>query len=166
MPPQVIAAVVMVAATAASTAYSAVSSAKIAKEQRKAAEQARDIGDFNAANVRAETEEMARRQQLQNERMESTAQARAAATGFKSGTGSLATYINDLKQENQAELDWLVKSGQSKAEIEAMKGEYSYLTAKSIADATAAEGTTNLISGIGSTVSSAYSGGKTIGWWK
>ena len=159
-----IAGIVSIAATAASTAYSFISAQKVASQQKEAAKAAREIGNFNAANVRAETEEMARRQQLQNERLEATATARAAATGFKSGQGSLATYIQDLQQENTAELDWLIKSGMSRASLEEKKGEYSYLTGLANANATSASGWSGLISGIGG-VSSGLITGRDKGWW-
>jgi hypothetical protein len=145
----VIASAVAAAATAASSIYSAVSAAKAADAERAAAKEARNLSNLNAANIQSETDEMARRQRLANQRLESTARARAAATGVRPGEGSLFTFIKDMQNENKAELDWLIRSGYNKAQLERNRGEYEYDIGMNRADAYSRQVWGNVISGIG-----------------
>lgn len=89
--------------------------------QIKAGKDAKKLADANAANMRAETEEAARRLEAQQAENLSTARARAAASGT-TGTGSQASFIDKMGTEFGRELEWLKKSGASAASIEERRG--------------------------------------------
>ena len=110
--PEVIAGVGLLI-SAASAGYSIYSSEKAAKE-------AEDIADANAAREAAEAEEMAQRAEKEAAREESLARAKAFASGV--GGESTDLYLKDLTTTNRREIDWIRKSGASKADITRSEG--------------------------------------------
>ena len=122
------------AASVASGIYSIVSSAKehaeAAEAQAERAKEAVEMGKRNAALIEQETQERARRQELQMKRTSGRMKAILAASGTQmSGTGSL--YISEYTKEQQAELDWLRQAGKSRAELAKKRGQYEALTISS-----------------------------------
>ena len=89
----------------------------------KAGKDAQKLAKENAANMRAETEEAARRLEAQQAENLSTAKARAFASGT-TGEGSQESFINKMGTEYTKELEWLKKSGASAAAIEERRGKY------------------------------------------
>ena len=89
--------------------------------QIKAGKDAKKMASANAAMMRAETEEAARRLESQQAENLATARARAAASGT-TGTGSQASFIDKMGSEFGKELAWLKKSGASAASIEERRG--------------------------------------------
>ena len=99
--------------SAAGTAYGVYSSEKQAAE-------AEDIAEDNARRQSAEAEEMAQRAENEAAREESLSRARAAASG---ATGeSMDLYQEDLAKTNQREIDWIRRSGASRADAIKQEG--------------------------------------------
>jgi hypothetical protein len=92
-----------------------------ASKSRQAGKDARKLGISNQNFILAETAEEKRRLGLQHEQTVGTAIAGIAGSGFRSGEdsmgGSHRSYLSTLKSEQQKELDWLTKSGQSRGRI-------------------------------------------------
>ncbi len=87
-----------------------------AKQQYDAGKQAEEIQDRNAQRVREETAEQARRLDLDQRRARAQLVARAEASGLKT-TGSTSVYLDEFDKENTHQLDWLNRSGESRASI-------------------------------------------------
>lgn len=94
--------------SAASAGYSIYSSEQAAKEAER-------MGNKNATSIEAETEEAARRAAKDAERSEARARAAAATLGLEGESVDL--YLKDLANTNKEQIDWLKKSGQSRADI-------------------------------------------------
>lgn len=128
-----------------------------AYSQAQAAEDAKRIGEQNAALARAETEEEARRLEKQQERSTGLARARAFASGVDPNSASINLFLEDMEQTQEEELDWLKRSGYSRADILEEQGEFASNAA-----------TTAMWGSIGKAASYApdiYSGGKKAEWW-
>lgn len=97
-----------VAVSAASAGYSIYQS-------KQAAEEAEDIADANAKREKMEAEEMAQRAEKDAAREESLARARAFASGV--GGESQEMYLDDLYASNRREIDWIRRSGSSRADL-------------------------------------------------
>ena len=115
---------------------------------QKAANEQEDIADQNAKREKEEAEELAQRAEDTAAREESLARARAAASGV--GGKSTNLYISDLTKRNQREIDWMRKSGKSKAKITQREG-------RAAASATRSQGAGSLFSSIGKSVDYGYS---------
>ncbi len=89
-------------------------SATSAVKQHQAGKKADKLAEANAKLQEQQTAEEARRLAKEQEKVESTAKARAAAGGAQV-SGSQALFLADMKSEHGKELAWLQKSGQSKA---------------------------------------------------
>lgn len=100
--------------TAVVAVYSANESRKTAKEQKKAARRNEDF-------IRKEAEEEARRLEKAQKMQLAEAEARVGATGLKM-SGSQLDYVEEMKKEQNAQLDWLKKSGATRAEIAGIRG--------------------------------------------
>ena len=95
------------AATAAATVGTAVYSAK--KQS--------DLADKNEALEMAETDEQARRLDIQHKENLKRGRAAAGASGTRPGTGSQQTFISNVGKQQEAEMAWLKKAGASRAGI-------------------------------------------------
>jgi len=130
-----IAGIVGAVASVASGVASIVSQSKAAAEQAemqaKMAEEAAALGAKNRALIEQETAEALRRTELAQRKQSSQAKALAAASGFVSDTGSFDLYMTELEQEQQAELEWIKRSGASKADISAQQTQYNVQQIKS-----------------------------------
>lgn len=136
------------AGTAAYSAYS----------QAEAAEDAKKIGEQNAALARAETEEEARRLEKEQERTAGLARARAFASGVDPESMSTQLFLEDLETTQREELDWLRRSGYSRADIAEEQGELA--RAKGMAGAYASAGD------VFASAPAIYESGQKAEWWK
>lgn len=107
---------IMIALTAASTIYSY-------ETQRKAANEAEDIAEMNAANAELEAQEQARRLAENQRRVRAEAAALAGASGASAGFG---TYLTEMEEVHGEELEWLRKAGIRQAEIIKKGGAQAY----------------------------------------
>jgi len=94
--------------------------------QKKAADrgarQQEELGRLNASYILAETEEDLRRQRDTFTRVENLAFTMTAASGLGGQTRRM--YQDVLAAKHQAELDWMEKSGRSRAAIARRSGQY------------------------------------------
>ena len=98
-----------------------VASAISAFVQWDAADDADEIAKKNAERERAEAEEQARRAKKSADRTNSLARARAAASGIKGQSSDM--YLAELEDEQNREIDWILSSGESRADIIEDEGE-------------------------------------------
>lgn len=87
----------------------------------QAANEAEDIAEANADRIAAETEEQARRLEKEKARELAMGRARAYASGF-TGEGSSQLVLEDLERTRTEEIEWLKRSGASRANIALMEG--------------------------------------------
>lgn len=142
------------------TTIGVASSIRNANAMDRAAEEQRKMGAMNAANIEAETMEQKRRAERQASEAASRANARLAASGMgEESTGYML--LDDFIAENKRQIDWLVRSGQSQAELARMGAniEAGVSEAKSMASYGDAFGT--LFSGMSKT----YEYGVNAKWW-
>ncbi len=144
------------------TAISAIATAGAAVysgfRQLDAGDDAREISEREAELARAETEEEARRLEKAQERQESLAKARAAASGVRSDTGSVALFLKELGDENTRQLDWLRRTGLRRAKLIEEGGEFARYQARSRAFSSFGQA-------FGALPKFAEAGSK-AGWWK
>lgn len=124
-----------------SAAGSMYQSSQMASAQREAAREQRRMSELNASAIEAETSEQARRMKGDIAQKEATARARAAASGASVEGTSVGTYLEELSAEDQAQLDWLVKSGQTRAGITREEGVSAEKAGMAQAGATKTAGT-------------------------
>ena len=86
---------------------------------------AKDTGKANAAAIGAQTDEEARRMVAQNERTEARARATAAASGTTM-SGTPSGFLDAMKKENQAELDYFRRTGQPKQSAARAEGDAAF----------------------------------------
>ena len=84
-------------------------------------------GQANEKRIKAETAEEARRMEMEQSREVGLAKAKAAASGTGMG-GSQGMFISELESAREAELDWLKRSGTSRARAAAKEGVSSAIT--------------------------------------
>lgn len=125
-------------------ALSAVSTAK----QISAGNKADKLAEANAKLQEQQTAEEARRLAKEQQKVEATTKARAAAGGAKI-EGSQAMFLADMKAEHGKELAWLQKSGQSKAAATRQGGSNARSQAQAGAFGTAAQATSTAYSAFG-----------------
>ena len=105
----------------ASLAVNAVSSIFGASATKKAARKAKRLGGLNADFINEETAEQKRRLGFEQSQTTATTKTNIAASGFRSGAGSMggsySAYLKSMKTQQQSEMDWLTKSGASRARI-------------------------------------------------
>jgi hypothetical protein len=114
----------MPAIYAISAMLSTAMAVKGAIDQKKAADEAKDLANKNAKYAKMEAEEMARRAEANANRMESKAKAQLAAKGGEGGSGSI--YLSELAKVNTDEIAWIRKAGASRASIEKQSGKVGY----------------------------------------
>lgn len=131
MPLPAIVAVVMMVVSLATTAYSM-------HAQAQAADEAEKIAERNANRIEQEAEETARRAGKAASRTESLARARMFASG---AIGlSQEEYIEGMAETHQEEIDWIIKSGASQADIVRRQGSLAASQAEANIIATAGQG--------------------------
>lgn len=92
---------------------------------KDAAQAARELGEKNAEFTEQETAEQVRRKEGAARYKEGMAQAQAAASGIKT-SGSTDLYLSEMMAEHKREVDWVKKSGKSRAGIERSKGDLAH----------------------------------------
>ena len=112
---------------------------------RRAAKEARALGEANATYIEAETAEQSRRLGFSQSRTRGTVRSQFAASGFRSGKesrgASQSAYLKTLSKVQKSELDWISKSGASRADIARRGGQMESNRLK-------AQGTGMFISGV------------------
>ena len=108
-------------------------------QQYQAAQDARDAERENARLIEAENVEQARRMESENEARESSARARAAASGVNL-TGTTGEYLSEMERENTRQENWLKRSGASRADSARRRGDAAYSSGLADAIGTAAGG--------------------------
>lgn len=78
--------------------------------QRSAANRAEAEAERNAAMIKAENEETARKMELANKQAMAESRARAGASGALISSESTQGYLSEMKSVFNAEIDWLKKS--------------------------------------------------------
>lgn len=141
---------------AAQQDQAALQQEQAAAKQEQAAEQSRQIAMKNAANIEAETAESVRRESQANRESQAMRVAMAAGGGGTAG-GSTGNYLDTQTATEKSYVDWLAKAGQSRADIAAEQGDYSYLTGMAGADSTRA-GASSTRAGASSTRGQAAAG--------
>ncbi len=124
----------------ASMLMSAGSGMMGAKRQEK-------INDLNAMLISQEGMEEERRLQRDIAKVESTMTAMSAASGVQA-IGSRAAVKADIKQENQAQLDWLRKSTRQRATSAKAGGQMQVSQLKTQAAMTGIQGFAQLSQGL------------------
>lgn len=84
------------------------------QESKKAARNAKEMGEYNARLTELETAEMRRQEYEQFNAQRSSAIARSVAAGFEL-SGSPAVYMAELERVHAKTDDWISLSGASKA---------------------------------------------------
>jgi hypothetical protein len=143
-----------------SALYGAYQGQKAVKGQKEAAEMAGKLGQVNADLVMQETEEELRRTKEAQTQIAGQSKAMAAASGL--GGATIDTTLKDIDAAHQESLAWLQKSGESRAEIARMGGEYQKQAGMAGAGATQA----GVVSGLTSGLTTAYGLKQQQGkWW-
>jgi hypothetical protein len=125
---------------------------RVAQQQEAAGEKAKHIATQNAANIEAETAETVRRETTAAKQAEATRRGKLAASGG-SVSGSSANFLEQQAAESDKYIDWLKKSGGSRAAIERERGAYSSASASATAAGTRASsagGKTRALAGLAS----------------
>ncbi len=116
-----------------------------ARSSIRAGKDTKILAGMNANYIRQETYEQSRRLKFQQERTRGTVRANIAASGFRSGKktkgASFKAYESVLAREQKSELDWLYKSGKSRANIAIRGGDSQARQLRS-------QGTAQLFSGV------------------
>ena len=140
--------------------YSIYSGMQEKKASKAAAKEQEAMAARNAALSEAETrEEAARMQQAKDEQM-AKSRAKAAASGVQTG-GSMDIFMGAQDDKLRGEIDWLKKSGSSRADLIRQGGAFA-------ASQTRQQGSTALASGIAGAIGglgSAYDSGKFDSWF-
>lgn len=135
---------------------------KAAANQQAAAVESKNIANRNAARIEAETAEEVRREKRDAQQRRDLALVKAAASGGTL-TGSTGLYLDEMKDNDVQFLDWLQKSGSSKADIARREGNYNFLTGIAAASGTRAQASSAKYEGYGHLLSA---GGSAWDWYK
>lgn len=141
----------------ASAVFGVVQGVKSYKDSKDAAKEQKKIGRMNAQNIMGETAEERRRSARANQQRAGSSAAQRAASGLRGG-GSLALFEQDQQDEFARQMEWLNKSGQSRADIQRTSGNLA-------ADQTKAGGESAFLESIVPAGESLYKGGKGLNWW-
>lgn len=76
------------------------------------------MAEENRILAKRELQEMVRRQAAEDQRLRSAALAAGAASGAKVGSGSIATHLAYMEDEQGRQLNWLKTSGASRIRLE------------------------------------------------
>lgn len=145
----------MMWAAAAMSIFGAVSSYRGGKKQQALGREQAALAEKNAALAQEELDEGLRRQEAEDKRLQGKALARAAASGARL-SGSAATSLEYLEEEQGRQLDWMKTAGASRIRLQ-LEGDL--LRAKS----TQEQGKTSAWSGLFSGLGSAFGFGNRAG---
>ena len=113
--------------------------------QRDAGKDAKKLGKKNAEYIRQETSEQVRRLELAQEQVIAKTKGAQAGSGIELGGGTVDTYIAEMKNNFAKELDWLKKSGKSRAAIAKEGGNVANAQAQAAGWGTAAQSISMLV---------------------
>jgi len=116
-----------------------------AKKQKDAGDDAQALADANARNTAAETEEMIKRTEADQQQTMDLARAMSAGSGIKSGAGSFDTYMTEMQSTFDSDVDWMRKSGASQESIQRAEGSLAKKQSTANAWGTVAQGTSSLL---------------------
>lgn len=125
---------VMAVAAVASLALAGYSTV----QQKKAADEAKELAAKNALYAKLEAEEEARRLEEETIRQSSLIQAIQGASGAEGETQDV--YLKEFESQRAKEIDWIRKSGVSRAGIATAQGAYAYAAGTGQASSTLAQG--------------------------
>ncbi len=153
------------AAKIGTAAYGAYASYEAAQESASAAREAAATQNrvtlMNVRAQQAETAETMRRTRMQMQSEESTARAKAAASGVRVSQGSAADYLSFMSDENKSQLDWMQQAGTSQANILQAEGDARAKAYSTQAKTAKLQGTAALAGGL----SGAFAIGSDAGGW-
>ena len=151
----------MAQAAAAVTIISAIVGAGTAvysaKQQHDAAGDAEDLAKQNAKAAEAQTAEEARRLETTQQRDQSLARARAAASGVNPGSGTTSLFLEEMESTQESELEWLKRSGYYTSKALKDEGKMASAAAKTAAFGSAARAV--------SFAPTIYKTGEQAKWW-
>jgi hypothetical protein len=146
--------IIMAISSAAGAAYSIKAGMDAKDAASKAAAEQERLAHQNAANIEAETMEEHRRSTKEAESAEATARARAAATGVDTDEeSSMSLVLNERQAEAKRQLDWIKRSGKSRADLARRSGMSQATSTRNAGNAAAWEGVAGGIRGVGNTAS-------------
>ena len=90
----------------------------------KAKKAAKEAGKANARLIQAETAEQLRRTRLQFDKQIGTTRAFIGASGVQLNVGTPQRYVDFMKKEQRAQLDWTEKAGKMRASAAKKQGSY------------------------------------------
>lgn len=90
----------------------------------KAKRAAKEAGKANARLIQAETAEQLRRTRLQFDKQIGTTRAFIGASGVQLNVGTPQRYVDFMKKEQRAQLDWTEKAGKMRASAAKKQGSY------------------------------------------
>ena len=143
------------AASIISGAYGIYSGVQQKKSAEAASKEQKQMAQRNAARTEAETMEQKRRAEQEASEQMARTRAKAGASGIKP-LGSMDIFMGSEEDKFNREIDWLVKSGASKASLEKASG-YSQ------ARQTKSAGESAMYSSLGSGLGKIGSGASD--WW-
>lgn len=128
-----------------------------AEQQRAAAQEAERIGMKNAAAQEAETAESVRRETVAASEAAADRKVRAAASGGALTGGSTGAFLDEQSSRDANYIDWLKKSGASRADIEREKAEYAGMEGSIAADMTRQRAENTKLGSLGTLIGGAAS---------
>ncbi len=157
----------MAGVAAVGTIFSTLSQMSAARKAENLAEQAAEdelkLAAEEAAAIEAETAESTRRARDQAGKAEGTSRARAAASGVRSGTGSLKLSLAAMSEEHTRQIEWMATAGASRARLALMGGQLRSDAQSARADQFSAQVWGSAFSGAANIYKAGGSQG--AGWW-
>jgi len=129
---------------------------KAAKQQAAEAER---MARQNAANIEAETMEQKRKAERAAEEQMAESRAKAAASGVQSDAGSFDIFLGSEEDKFKSDIDWLIKSGYSQADLARQQGMSAASSLRSQGKAAAKQGLTKGLTSFASAGMGAYNAG-------
>lgn len=139
----------------AMSVFGAISGYQAGKRQEALGREQALLAEENAVLAKRELDEGIRRQEAEDARLQGKALARAASTGARL-SGSLATNLAFLEEEQGRQLDWMKTAGASRIRLQ-LRGDK--LRAKATQISGSAQSYQSLFSGLGSAFGYADAGG-------
>lgn len=119
-----------IALAAGTMLLSGLSAASQKSAYESAADESRAMAERNAQREEAETREQVRQQREEQKAERGRAVAAAGASGALASSTSHSEYVQGLWDEAQREIDWTIRSGKSRAQIQRDEGDWAGRTAE------------------------------------
>lgn len=101
----------------AMTIFGAIQSYQAGQQQEALAEEQAVLADQNAQLQQQELDEQVRRQGKEDSRLRAAARARAGASGARSDSGTISSYLDYMEEEQGRELNWMKTAGASRIRL-------------------------------------------------